>query len=348
MKFPAFLGSRALYSRLLVIVLAGSTIWIALTIYRDAGRKGTSSRVIETGATAPPNLTGDAATAFKQSDDGSLATALTAARYGLEPRASAPFIGERKPGYLGMSHEQNLNAWFDQKGVTIRPTESEDEPTNRWRMTMRLKAYGYGRRLTATPDATQKVKENRIEYRHGSSINSPLVEWYENNSEGIEQGFTLTAKPQRKSETSNDAQLRLVISVAGDLRARLKKHEAAIDLRSVKGETVLTYNQLSARDAEGKQLSARMSANEADNEITLEVDDRTASYPITIDPQVSTQLWSLKNRIEASDGAKLDKFGSAVALQGDTLVIGARLDDVDGVADRGSVYVFVRKGGKWT
>ena len=53
--------------------------------------------------------------------------ALTAARFGLKWQERAPFGGESGGGYLGMSHDQNLNAWFDEEGATIRPTVPEQE-----------------------------------------------------------------------------------------------------------------------------------------------------------------------------------------------------------------------------
>ncbi|HMZ22333.1 MAG TPA: FG-GAP-like repeat-containing protein, partial [Blastocatellia bacterium] len=46
----------------------------------------------------------------------------------------------------------------------------------------------------------------------------------------------------------------------------------------------------------------------------------------------------------ASDGAANDQLGSSVALNGDTLVVGAPLDDV-GATDQGSAYVFSRNQG---
>jgi hypothetical protein len=50
----------------------------------------------------------------------------------------------------------------------------------------------------------------------------------------------------------------------------------------------------------------------------------------------------------ASDGAPGASFGYSAALEGDTAVIGAYLDDPNGLVDAGSVYVFVRSAGTWT
>ena len=48
-------------------------------------------------------------------------------------------------------------------------------------------------------------------------------------------------------------------------------------------------------------------------------------------------------KLLASDGALADDFGVSVAVDGDTAVIGARLDDDNG-SDSGSAYVFTRGG----
>ena len=58
--------------------------------------------------------------------------------------------------------------------------------------------------------------------------------------------------------------------------------------------------------------------------------------------------WTEQAKLTASDGAELDFFGSSVAIAGDTIVVGARLDDVNGITDSGSAYVFTRTGTTWT
>ncbi len=49
----------------------------------------------------------------------------------------------------------------------------------------------------------------------------------------------------------------------------------------------------------------------------------------------------------ATNGADFDRFGASVALDGDTLLIGARLVDDNGM-DSGAAYVFTLEGGTWT
>jgi len=58
--------------------------------------------------------------------------------------------------------------------------------------------------------------------------------------------------------------------------------------------------------------------------------------------------WTQQAKLLASDGAAGDDFsGGGVVLSGDTVIIGAELDDDNGV-DSGSAYVFTRTGTTWT
>jgi len=58
--------------------------------------------------------------------------------------------------------------------------------------------------------------------------------------------------------------------------------------------------------------------------------------------------WTEQAKLTATDAAAYDYFGYAVALDGDTALVGARGDDLTGANDAGSVYVFVRTDGVWT
>jgi hypothetical protein len=58
--------------------------------------------------------------------------------------------------------------------------------------------------------------------------------------------------------------------------------------------------------------------------------------------------WALQQQLFASDGGAGDNFGFSVSVAGDTLVVGAWMDDTAAGADAGSAYVFVRSGSTWT
>jgi hypothetical protein len=62
----------------------------------------------------------------------------------------------------------------------------------------------------------------------------------------------------------------------------------------------------------------------------------------------SGTTWALQRKLWASDGAAHDGFGGSVSVSGDTLVVGALLDDTKDGVDAGSAYVFARSGTTWT
>jgi len=347
---------------------------------------------------APLKLEGAQAREYlEKTDDGrSLAQAVTAARFGLKWQERSPFeslTNLRSPtnlslsnsgGYLGMSHVQNLKAWFDDKGVTIRPTLAEAERDKGWRLGMRLKSYGYGARLIeAPPIVSNKVKENRIEYERAhcrlpivncqlddasilqtlsntsasgdeigsSSIfqsaignrQSAMTEWYENRAAGIEQGFMLNAPPVRNG-VDNGGPLRLVVALEGDLRARAKQDGRQLELFDQRGDSVLSYGQLTAKDANGRVLPARMDTDAEGREIALVVEDKGATYPIEIDPVTA----SLEQKLTGPTPRPGAEFGDAVAISGDVAVLGAFLEDDISASDTGRVYIFTRSGSTWT
>lgn len=62
----------------------------------------------------------------------------------------------------------------------------------------------------------------------------------------------------------------------------------------------------------------------------------------------SAGVWTEQAKLVASDGEAEDLFGSAVAVHGDTALIGSPWDGHSGVSEAGSAYVFVRSSGAWT
>ena len=61
----------------------------------------------------------------------------------------------------------------------------------------------------------------------------------------------------------------------------------------------------------------------------------------------SGTVWSEQAKLVSSDGASSDWFGRALAISGDTIVVGAPQDDDSG-SNSGAAYVYVRTGTVWT
>jgi len=70
----------------------------------------------------------------------------------------------------------------------------------------------------------------------------------------------------------------------------------------------------------------------------------------------SAGVWTQQARLKASNAESIDLFGVAVAIDGDTLVVGALGEDSnpgagendDSVTDSGAAYIFTRNAGTWS
>jgi hypothetical protein len=240
-------------------------------------------------------------------------------------------IREQKGGgaYQAFSPSQDLHAAFTGTGMSVT---SRAGSGSAWQFGMRLRGYGYGPQEQPVTRATLASNGNRIEYQRGQ-----LTEWYVNGDRGIEQGFTLQAPPgkPRGSEA-----LVVHLDVDGGLTARVNDGRDEATFVDAQGKNVLRYSDLAAFDATGARLAAHLRASAG--EMRLEVEDRGAVYPLTIDPLVATETILLPSHSAAGD-----QFGIAVAIDGDTAIVGANQDST-AVFEGGSVFIFVRSGATWS
>jgi hypothetical protein len=59
-------------------------------------------------------------------------------------------------------------------------------------------------------------------------------------------------------------------------------------------------------------------------------------------------LWTQQAKLVASDGAASDSFGFSVAIDGETVIVGAYTDAIGVTTNQGSAYVFTRSGTAWS
>ncbi len=226
----------------------------------------------------------------------------------------------------------NVSAAFDRSGVTF--AHGADDT---W--TLHYIGVGYGDDLIASvAPANFQSDANRAEYVRGD-----LTEWYVNGPRGIQQGVTLQNPP-----TGERGELTVAFDMSGTLSA--EGQGDSIRLVRDDGTTAFTYSGLIAFDAAGRDLPARMAVE--DGRLTLHADDTDAVYPVTIDPFVQEAY------LKASNTGGADWFGTSVAVDGDTVVVGAYFEDsnatgVNGPNNNlaetsGAAYVFVRTGTTWT
>jgi hypothetical protein len=222
-------------------------------------------------------------------------------------------------GFVARNPRQRLRAKFSTAGMSVRSGEVLAG--------MRLAGYGYGARLASAAEGAPITRANRVVYRDGS-----LDEWYANGPLGLEQGFTLNARPAGLGA----GPLTLGLSLSGNARAVLSPRQNAVTF-SVGGSS-LSYRGLMATDARGRALPAWLQLH--GRELLIRVDDANARYPITIDPFIQ------QAKLTASDGPG-GFLGASAAVSGHTIVAGAPLTTVNGNIHQGAVYVFVKPKNGW-
>ena len=320
-------------------LLLGLALW---SFGHDERQKTLSAAPISS-AEALPNLQGEAALAHLKQRGiyQTIRRQLEAEHYRIRPlpAGGAP-VGQA--AYRADNHAQQLRADFAPDGLRLSPRQ---ESQGQWQSRMKLIGYGYGAQILPASAARLTAAGNRIEIHHQfptPDSQPPIVEWYVNTAAGLEHGFDLPAPPGVKT---GQEPLRVALALEGELRAEAVEGGQALEFKDDAGQRLLRYDHLVVRDGGGRELEARMAVRMegGEGEVWLEVDDRDALWPVTIDPTFTQQ-----QKLEASDAAAGDDFGFSVAISGETVVVGAPVDDGAAGIDQGSAYVFVRSGGVWS
>jgi hypothetical protein len=247
-----------------------------------------------------------------------------------------PCLPDLRASYQAPNRAQNLRIYFSTAGPVVIPRDHV--PGNgapAWRWELALRDWGRGSHRQAIDPPVLQVADNRIEYRRGK-----IVEWYQNDEKGLEQGFTITAPPFKK-ETG--VPLRIGLSVTGTLEAAKGPSSGGLEFRDAAGLCRIRYDRLLAFDAAGQTLATRMDREEG--RVVISVDDSRAVYPVTIDPTV-TGLPAAYDWLY-NPTANNALFGRAVATAGDVngdgisdVIVGA--PDYDGgEALEGAVFVLL-------
>ncbi len=115
-----------------------------------------------------------------------------------------------------------------------------------------------------------------------------------------------------------------------------------------------TYNQvtqlLATGGAAGDNFGASVSMYGASIIVGAPLDDvgaridQGSAYVFVF----AANAWSQQAQINGTGGLAGDNFGSSVAIDADTVVVGAENDDVGANVDQGSAFVFTRAGTVWT
>lgn len=263
------------------------------------------------------------------SDWAGIRDAYQAGRHSVRKTPDGRWIA-RNPG-------QQWRAEFDGKGFTVVPDHGQ------WTWGLELTGYA-GRTLPAEPA--------KILHEGGKVTcqrDDLLSEWFVNDTRGLEQGWTLRQRPGRKDPSQP---LSLHLSARGGLGPQVDAGGRSVTFQTKDGIRALTYGGLKSWDSEGRILPARF-VQEEGGRIRIDLDDRDARYPVTIDP-VAQQAY-----LKAGVAEMNDNFGTSVAISGDTVIVGASGESSNATGVNGSqannatpnsgaAYIYVRDGNGWT
>lgn len=206
-----------------------------------------------------------------------------------------------------------LRLEFDGAGIKASSMTSD------WQFQMQLTGVGGVTAIKPVSKAVTLVSDNKLTYQR-----KRLNEWYINDPQGLEQGFTIN-KPLEKRE------MVLQFSLGGNVSPRLVEGGQALKLVTAKGKS-LSYKGLKAWDANGKVLPTKFKLSGA-NQLLLNVAVADAKYPVTIDPWLAEEQQVTP--------------GTAVAISGNTAVIFGSNSGSNGSASD-NLFFFTYDGSNWS
>ena len=137
-----------------------------------------------------------------------------------------------------------------------------------------------------------------------------------------------------------------VPSKPGDLTATVKSTQVTLGWNDPSDTSITGYEylqaqiaKLTASDGVAGDLFGHSVAVDGDTAVVGAYEDESEKGAAHVLAKDSSGAWSQVAKLTASDGEAGDIFGWSVAVDGDTVVVGARYDD--------SAYVFTKPGTGW-
>jgi hypothetical protein len=298
-----------------------------------------------------------------------LAEALTAS---LQENLPAVYHPKSKSGCvqaLNQAHRMNLT--FTATGPHVRDVEGD------WTWEMSLVRFGREGYLKPVPAASVVCDKGRVEYRRGPNLTEWYLNTALGVEQGFTISQRPATSEHRFSPLVLDIRLSGAVQpvleqydYGGDTGTYLLLHDNS-------GNTLFRYTGLLAYDANGKRLPARLALS--GDILSIVVNDKDASYPVVVDPwlqrgrltaiggaagdrfgyavamvcntavvgarhigaawvfQLTGNRWIQVAELTTDD--LLGGFGSAVAVDGDIIVVGA--------PDQDKVFLFVKPASGW-
>ena len=297
-------------------------------------------------------------------------------------------LGKNDSGYMvhpsakGLRGENLRQAWvaeFTRRGAEVR--------SHNVRWGLETRGYGYGDALHAVRAVAPQANAHRVEYRRDGLTewyeNGPLG--LEQGFTLAHPPGKVTGEPLTLELALRGDLVAAVESTGTSLELRRKDGKVALRYVGLKARDATARELRSWLEVRGEMLLLRVEDGEARYPVVVDpwiqqaeltaTDGATPDYfgsSIAVSgntvvvgaPQHtvgsnSTQgaayvfvqsggTWSEQAELTASDGSAFDEFGSSVAVNGSTVVVGAGWRTVGSNNSQGAAYVFVESGGTWS
>ncbi len=241
---------------------------------------------------------------------------------------------DTRPGVLSGWHEpMAFRATFERGRVSLVTASGDDTPS--LPVELAAEAWGCEGEMKDVPPTSMLSNADRpgsVSYAHVG-----FDEWYVFGAAGLEQGFTVRELPAcvRRGQK---LRIRLRFSATEGALAEVNADGSAA-LLTTTGRRGVHYGDPFAEDAAGVEHAVRITVGQA---LALEIDAASTTLPLVVDPLA----WSDRQKFTSSDAqlggfAANDFFGYAVAVSGDTAIVGAYGDRNKG-SNAGAAYIFTR------
>jgi hypothetical protein len=157
-------------------------------------------------------------------------------------------------------------------------------------------------------------------------------EWFENSAMGVEQGWTIAARPD------GDGPLSIDLEISGLTACRDETGRSAV-LTDASGAGRVRYRNLSAFDSCGVELDAKMQPRAGG--IAVQIDDEGATYPLSVDPWLGAPDWTGESdQADAHLGTSVSGAGDVNGDGFADVIVGAP-DFDNGQSREGRAYLYL-------
>ncbi|MFZ0548704.1 MAG: integrin alpha [Candidatus Promineifilaceae bacterium] len=240
-----------------------------------------------------------------------------------------PGLSGLAAAYQAPNRAQNLRTSFTPQGLRLTP-RIQNGKTPSWQWGLTLNSFGSPTSQKPQEIAAINAVGQRLEYSH-----SDITEWYLNDEQGLQQGFTVTNAPDQAGETAV-----LTFNWSGNLQPKLSDNGQAVEWADLNGKPLLRDDNLMAQDRNGRPLPTQIQIDPKNTTIQLVIGVSEANYPLTIQTLITNPDWTAEgNQAQA-------QFGYSVGTAGDVnndgysdIIVGAPYYD-NGQVDEGQAFVY--------